>query len=195
MIFAFGFIFRILLTAWRPVNLGIVMAQAGRRVVLGVSGGIASYKACVLARRLAEAGALVDVVLTQGGAQFVGPVTFEGLTGRPVLTSLWDPGHALAHLRLGQDAELIVIAPATANLIARAAQGMADDLLTAILLARTVPVLVAPAMNDRMYAHPATQHNLATLRQRGWTIVGPAVGQLAEGPSAGFPTRNRDPAG
>jgi len=165
---------------------------AGRRVVLGVSGGIASYKACVLARRLAEAGALVDVVLTQGGAQFVGPVTFEGLTGRPVLTSLWDPGHALAHLRLGQDAELIVIAPATANLIARAAQGMADDLLTAILLARTVPVLVAPAMNDRMYAHPATQQNLATLRQRGWTIVGPAVGQLAEGPSE-LPGRMSEP--
>ena len=168
------------------------MRLAGRRVVLGVSGGIASYKACVLARRLAEAGALVDVVLTQGGAQFVGPVTFEGLTGRPVLTSLWDPGHALAHLRLGQDAELIVIAPATANLIARAAQGMADDLLTAILLARTVPVLVAPAMNDRMHAHPATQQNLATLRQRGWTIVGPAVGQLAEGPSE-LPGRMSEP--
>lgn len=168
------------------------MRLAGRHVVLGVSGGIASYKACVLARRLAEAGALVDVVLTQGGAQFVGPVTFEGLTGRSVLTSLWDRGHALAHIRLAHDAELIIIAPATANLIARAAQGMADDLLTAILLARTVPVLVAPAMNDRMYAQSATQRNLATLHKRGWTIVGPAVGDLAEGPSE-LPGRMSEP--
>ncbi len=168
------------------------MRLAGRRVVLGVSGGIASYKACMVARRLAEAGALVDVVLTQGGAQFVGPVTFEGLTGRPVLTSLWDRGPALAHIRLAHDSELIIIAPATANLIARAAQGMADDLLTAILLARAVPVMVAPAMNDRMYAHPATQQNLATLRQRGWTIVGPAVGGLAEGPSE-LPGRMSEP--
>ncbi len=168
------------------------MRLAGRRVVLGVTGGIASYKACVLARRLAEAGALVDVVLTQGGAQFVGPVTFEGLTGRPVLTSLWDRGPALAHIRLAQDAELIVVAPATANLLARAAQGMADDLLSAILLARAVPVLVAPAMNDRMYAHPATQQNLAILRKRGWHVVGPAVGQLAEGPSE-LPGRMSEP--
>jgi len=165
---------------------------AGRRVVLGVSGGIASYKACVLARRLAEAGALVDVVLTQGGAQFVGPVTFEGLTGRPVLTSLWDRSPALAHVRLGRDAELIVLAPATANLLARAAQGLADDLLTAILLAGTAPVLAAPAMNDQMYAHPATQQHLATLRSRGWTIVGPAPGPLAEGESE-LPGRMSEP--
>lgn len=168
------------------------MRLAGRRVVLGVSGGIASYKACVLARRLTEAGVLVDVVMTQGGAQFVGPVTFEGLTGRPVLTSLWDPTPALAHVRLARDAELIVLAPATANLIARAAQGLADDLLTAILLASTAPVLVAPAMNDQMYAHPATQQNLATLRSRGWTVVGPATGPLAEGDSE-LPGRMSEP--
>lgn len=168
------------------------MRLAGRRVVLGVSGGIASYKACTVARRLTEAGALVDVVLTQSAAQFVGPVTFEGLTGRPALTSLWDRGQALAHIRLAHEAELMVVAPATANIIARAAQGLADDLLTAILLARPVPVLLAPAMNDRMYAHPATQQNLATLRKRGWTIVGPAVGPLAEGPSD-LPGRMSEP--
>jgi phosphopantothenoylcysteine decarboxylase/phosphopantothenate--cysteine ligase len=125
----------------------------------------------------------VDVVLTAGASQFIGAVTFEGLTGRPALTSLWDRGQALAHIHLGRDAELIVVAPATANLIARAAQGMADDLLTAMLLAGTVPVLLAPAMNDRMYAHPATRQNLALLKQRGWILVGPAVGALAEGPS------------
>jgi phosphopantothenoylcysteine decarboxylase/phosphopantothenate--cysteine ligase len=134
----------------------------------------------------------VDVVLTYGATQFVGPVTFEGLTGRPVLTSLWDRGRALAHITLGRDAELIVVAPATANLIARAAQGLADDLLTAMLLAHAAPVLLAPAMNDRMYAHPATQQNLATVKRRGWTVVGPAVGDLAEGPSD-LPGRMSEP--
>ncbi len=168
------------------------MRLAGRRVVLGVSGGIASYKACILARRLAEAGAEVDVVMTASAAEFVGPVTFEALTGRPVLTSLWDRGRALAHVHLARDAELAIVAPATAHLIARAAQGLADDLLTAILLARSGPVLLAPAMNDRMYAHPATQQNLAQLRQRGWTIVGPDVGDLAEGPSE-LPGRMSEP--
>ncbi|MSR07434.1 MAG: bifunctional phosphopantothenoylcysteine decarboxylase/phosphopantothenate--cysteine ligase CoaBC [Gemmatimonadetes bacterium] len=156
---------------------------AGRRVLLGVSGGIASYKSCTIARRLTEAGAVVDVVLTPSAAEFVRPVTFEALTGRPVLVSLWEPGQSLAHVHLARDAELAVVAPATANLIARAALGLADDLLSACLLARTGPVLLAPAMNDRMFAHPATQENLATLEKRGWEIVGPAVGALAEGPS------------
>jgi phosphopantothenoylcysteine decarboxylase/phosphopantothenate--cysteine ligase len=165
---------------------------AGRRLVLGVTGGIASYKTCTLARRLTEAGARVDVVLTQAAAEFVGPVTFEALTGRPVLTSLWDRGRPLSHVHLAHDHELVAVAPATAHLLARAAQGLADDPLTAILLAATVPVLVAPAMNDRMYAHPATQRNLATLRERGWTIVGPATGSLAEGPSE-LPGRMSEP--
>lgn len=156
---------------------------AGRRVVLGVSGGIACYKSCTLARRLTEAGALVDVVLTRAATEFVGPVTFEALTGRPVLTSLWERDRALAHIRLAKDADLIVVAPATAQLIARAAQGLADDLLTAMLLARTAPVLLAPAMNDDMYAHPATQANLGALVARGYTVVGPEAGPLAEGPS------------
>ena len=156
---------------------------AGRHVVLGVSGGIASYKSCILARRLTEAGAEVDVVLTKGAAQFVGPLTFEALTGRPVLSSLWEQGRALAHIRLGQNADLVIAAPATAHLIARLAQGMADDALTTLLLARTAPLLVAPAMNDEMYARPETQANLEKLRSRGITLVGPEIGALAEGPS------------
>ncbi|HEY0350556.1 MAG TPA: bifunctional phosphopantothenoylcysteine decarboxylase/phosphopantothenate--cysteine ligase CoaBC, partial [Gemmatimonadales bacterium] len=156
---------------------------AGRHVVLGVSGGIASYKSCILARRLTEAGASVDVVLTRGAAEFVRAPLFEGLTGRPVLTSLWESGGALSHVRLGQHADLIIVAPATAHLIARVAQGLADDVLTALLLARTAPLLLAPAMNDEMYAHPATQANLETLRSRGVSLVGPEVGALAEGPS------------
>jgi phosphopantothenoylcysteine decarboxylase/phosphopantothenate--cysteine ligase len=156
---------------------------AGRHVVLGVSGGIACYKSCILARRLAEAGALVDVVLTQGAAEFVRPLTFEALTGRPVLASLWEAGGALSHVRLGHDAELVVVAPATAHLLARMAQGLADDFLTTLLLARTGPVLLAPAMNDEMFAHPQTQANLERLRRRGVAIVGPEVGALAEGPS------------
>ena len=156
---------------------------AGRHVVLGVSGGIACYKSCILARRLAEAGAAVDVVLTASAAEFVRPVTFEALTGRPVLTSLWERGGALSHVRLGQQADLVLVAPATANLIARVAQGMADDVLTALLLARTAPVLLAPAMNDEMYANPGTQRNLSALRSRGFAVVGPDSGALAEGPS------------
>ena len=159
------------------------MTWAGRHVVLGVSGGIASYKSCFLARRLTEAGARVDVVLSQGAAEFVRPVTFEALTGRSVITSLWDRNEALSHIRLGREAELIIVAPATANLLARAAQGQADDFLTALLLGRSAPVLLAPAMNDEMYAHPATQANLARLLERGCRIVGPEKGALAEGPS------------
>jgi phosphopantothenoylcysteine decarboxylase/phosphopantothenate--cysteine ligase len=155
----------------------------GRHVVLGVSGGIASYKSCILARRLAEAGARVDVILTHGAAEFVRPLTFEALTGRPVLTSLWERESALQHVHLAQGADLILVAPATANLIARVAHGLGDDLLTTLLLARTVPVLMAPAMNDAMYANPATQANLKTLRERGIAFVGPDVGPLAEGAS------------
>ena len=158
-------------------------AWQGRRVVLGVSGGIACYKSCILARRLAEAGARVDTVLTEAAAEFVRPLTFEALTGRPVLTSLWSRDGALAHVRLGQEADLIIVAPATANLIARVAQGIADDFLSAMLLAGTAPVLLAPAMNDEMFAAPATAANLATLARRGYHTIGPEVGALAEGPS------------
>jgi phosphopantothenoylcysteine decarboxylase/phosphopantothenate--cysteine ligase len=160
-----------------------VTTWAGRHVVLGVSGGIACYKSCHLVRRLVEAGAQVDVVLTQAAAEFVRPLTFEALAGRPVLSSIWERGGALSHLRVAQGADLLVVAPATANLIARMAQGLADDLLTAILLAATAPIVLAPAMNDDMYAHPQTSANLERVRARGATIVGPEIGALAEGPS------------
>jgi phosphopantothenoylcysteine decarboxylase/phosphopantothenate--cysteine ligase len=159
------------------------MAIAGRHVVLGVSGGIACYKSCTLARRLSELGVAVDVVMTAGAGEFVRPLTFEALTGRPVRTSLWEPDRALAHVGLAKSADVVVVAPATAQLLARAAMGMADDLLTAMLLARTGPILLAPAMNDAMYAHPATQANLRALAARGWEIIGPETGPLAEGPS------------
>ena len=160
------------------------VAGPTRHVVLGVSGGIACYKSCTLARRLTEAGATVDVVLTAAAAEFVRPVTFEALTGRPVLTSLWERGHALAHIDLAKHPDLVIVAPATASILARAAMGMADDLLTTLLLARADrPVLAAPAMNDAMYANPATTANIKALAQRGWHFIGPEIGALAEGPS------------
>jgi len=123
------------------------------------------------------------VVLTRAAAEFVRPLTFEALTGRPVLDSLWSPAGALAHVRLGQQADLVIVAPATAHLIARMAQGLADDFLTAMLLAAEAPVLLAPAMNDAMYAAAPTSANIAMLRSRGVALVGPEVGALAEGPS------------
>ena len=156
---------------------------AHRHVVLGVSGGIACYKSCTLVRRLTEAGATVDVIMTEGAAEFVRPLTFEALSGRPVLTSLWQAGSALQHIRLAQQPDLIIVAPATAHLLARVAQGLGDDLLSTMLLARTAPTLVAPAMNDEMFANPATQKNLDVLTQRGFAFVGPETGALAEGPS------------
>jgi phosphopantothenoylcysteine decarboxylase / phosphopantothenate---cysteine ligase len=159
------------------------MSFAGRHVLLGVSGGIACYKSCTLARRLTEGGAAVDVVLTASAAEFVRPVTFEALTGRPVLTSLWQPDRALAHIALARQPDLALVAPATAHLLARAALGLADDVLTALLLARTGPVLAAPAMNDAMYGHAATRANVKTLAARGWHFIGPETGPLAEGPS------------
>ena len=159
------------------------MSFAGRHVLLGVSGGIACYKSCTLARRLTEGGATVDVVLTASAAEFVRPVTFEALTGRPVLTSLWQPDRALAHIALARQPDLAIVAPATAHLLARAALGLADDVLTALLLARSGPVLAAPAMNDAMYAHAATRANVQTLAERGWWFIGPETGPLAEGPS------------
>ncbi len=160
------------------------MSFTDRHVVLGVSGGIACYKSCTLARRLTEAGATVDVVLTAAATEFVQPLTFEALIGRPVLTSLWERGRALAHIDLAKDPDLVIVAPATANVLAHAAMGMADDLLTALLLARADRlVLAAPAMNDAMYANPATTANVKTLNARGWHFVGPEIGALAEGPS------------
>jgi len=154
--------------------------------VLGVSGGIAAYKAAQLARDLTQLGAEVDVVMTRAAHDFIGPITFEALTGRPVHSELIQTGHALDHIRLARSADLVCVAPATADLIARAATGRSDDLLTAILLATEAPVLICPAMNDRMWSHPQTQANAARLRDElGYTIVGPAVGPLAYGEGEG----------
>ena len=158
---------------------------AGRRVVLGVTGGIAAYKAAQLARDLTLAGAEVDVVLTRGALEFVQPLTFEALTGRAAHTLAHRPGEPLLHIRLAKEADLVVVAPATADFLARAAAGMADDLLTAILLATSAPILLAPAMNDRMYAHPRTQANLAVLAASGYSVAGPGVGPLAWGEGEG----------
>ena len=169
-----------------------VRPYAGRRVLLGVSGGIASYKSAWLARLLMKAGADVDVVLTRSATEFVGAITFEALTGRPVHTGLFGPGHALDHIKLARAADVIVIAPATADLMARAATGQADDLLTASLLAADAPVLVVPAMNDRMWAHAQTQANAAHLRTLGYTLLAPDDGMLAVGEGSG-PGRMPDP--
>lgn len=138
-----------------------------------------------MARRLAQAGAEVDVVLTKSAQEFVGAVTFEALTGRPVHTQLIEAGHALDHIRLARAAEAIVVAPATADFVARAATGRADDLLTACLLATRAPVLVAPAMNDRMWEHPQTTKNVAHLREIGYTVLDPDTGDLAVGEGTG----------
>src|SRR3954453_1652198 len=134
---------------------------AGRRVLLGVSGGIASYKSAWLARLLMKAGADVDVVMTRSATEFIGSITFEALTGRPVHTGLFDAGRALDHIKLARGASAIVVAPATADFLARAAAGQANDLVTAVLLAADCPVLLVPAMNDHMWAHRQTQQNVS----------------------------------
>ena len=133
-----------------------VRPYPGSRILLGVSGGIASYKSAWLARLLVKAGAEVDVVMTPAAQEFIGAITFEALTGRPVHTGLFDPGRALDHITLARSASAIVVAPATADFLARAAAGQANDLLTACLLAAACPVLLVPAMNDHMWAHPQT---------------------------------------
>lgn len=158
---------------------------AGRRVLLGVTGGIAAYKAIQLARDLTQAGAAVDVVLSAGAREFVQPLTFEALTGRKVYAELHVEGDPLLHIRLARESELVLVAPATANFLARAAQGMADDLITSVLLATAAPVVLCPAMNDRMYAHPQTQANLGQLARIGYTVAGPGVGPLAWGEGEG----------
>jgi phosphopantothenoylcysteine decarboxylase/phosphopantothenate--cysteine ligase len=165
-----------------------------RRVVLGVAGGIAVYKSAQLARDLTRLGATVDVVMTRSARAFVGPITFEALTGRPVFSDLFEEGRALLHIRLAREADVVCVAPATADLIARAAAGRADDLLTAVLLATRAPVVLCPAMNDAMWAHAQTQANAAHVARRlGYRIAGPAVGALAHGEGEG-PGRMLEPA-
>lgn len=161
-------------------------------MLLGVTGGIACYKSVALARSLAQAGAEVDVVLTRSAREFVGAVTFEAVTGRAAYTELHGAGHALDHIRLPRAAQLAVIAPATADFVARAAQGRADDLLAASLLANVAPVLVVPAMNDRMWAHPQTGRNVRHLREIGYHVLDPDDGPLAVGEGSG-PGRMPEP--
>lgn len=148
------------------------------RVVLGVSGGIAAYKACELLRRLTESGHDVRVVPTASALHFVGEATWSALSGNPAGTEVWESVHEVPHVRIGQAADLVVVAPATADMLAKAAHGLADDLLTNTLLTARCPVVFAPAMHTEMWEHPATQENVATLRRRGALVIEPAVGRL-----------------
>lgn len=156
---------------------------SNRRIVVGICGGIASYKAVELISRLQQAGALVDVILSERADEFVRPLTFSTMSHRPVYSDLWEPSGRAAetHIALAEEAELLVIAPATANTIAKLAHGIADNMLTAVALATRAPVLLAPAMHHHMYTHPATVANLDVLRARGVTIIEPEVGRLASG--------------
>ncbi|GLX38614.1 bifunctional phosphopantothenoylcysteine decarboxylase/phosphopantothenate--cysteine ligase CoaBC [Streptomyces lavendulae] len=148
------------------------------KVVLGVSGGIAAYKACELLRRLTESGHDVRVVPTAASLNFVGEATWSALSGNPASTEVWESVHEVPHVRIGQGADLVVVAPATADMLAKAAHGLADDLLTNTLLTARCPVVFAPAMHTEMWEHPATQENVATLRRRGAVVIEPAVGRL-----------------
>lgn len=149
-----------------------------RRILIGVGGGIAAYKVCSVIRHFTEAGHEVRVVPTRAALEFVGRATFEALSGHPVSSEVFDDVDQVAHVRLGQHADLVIVAPATADLMARAASGRADDLLTASLLTARCPVLFAPAMHTEMWEHPATQANVATLRSHGVTVMTPASGRL-----------------
>lgn len=166
----------------------------GQRLLLCVCGGIAAYKAAELVRRLGEAGAQVQVAMTGSAQRFVGAQTFQALSGRPVRTSLWDEAAeaAMGHIELARWADRVLVAPATANTIAKLAHGLADDLVSTLCLATTAPITLCPAMNHRMWLHPATQANIALLRERGATVIGPEDGPLAEGESG--PGRLSEPA-
>ena len=154
-----------------------------RRVLVGICGGIASYKAVELVSRLQQAGALVDVIMSERAEEFVRPLTFSTMSHRPVYTDLWEPSGRAAetHIALGEQAEVFVVLPATANTLAKLAHGIADNMLTAVALATKAPLVLAPAMHHAMYTHLATQANLATLRERGAFIIEPEVGRLASG--------------
>lgn len=161
------------------------------RVVLGVAGGIAAYKACEVLRRLRDSGHDVRVVPTANALNFVGATTWQALSGHPVSTEVWDDAHEVPHVRIGQGADLVLVAPTTADLMARAATGRADDLLTNILLTAHCPVVMFPAMHTEMWLHAATRANVATLRQRGVVVVDPDSGQLTGADSG--PGRLPDP--
>ena len=173
-------------------SLNPLQALSGRRVVLGVSGGIAAYKAVEICRRLVDAGAFVSPVLTEDALRFVGKLTFDALGSEPAQVQLWGGPSPIPHTKLGQAADLIVIAPATARILAKYTAGLSDDLLTATLLATRAPVLVCPAMHTEMWEHPSVQENLATLRRRGVHVLEPETGRLAGGDSGAG--RLADPA-
>lgn len=166
----------------------------GQRILVCVCGGIAAYKAADLVRRLRDAGAQVRVAMTDSAQQFVTAATFQAVSGETVRTTLWDPGAeaAMGHIELARWATRIVVAPATANTLAKLAHGFADNLVTTLCLATTAPLTVCPAMNHRMWLHPATQANLTLLRERGAQVIGPEDGPLAEGESG--PGRLSEPA-
>ena len=152
-----------------------------KRIIVGVAGGIAAYKACSVVRQLSEAGHDVRVVPTESALRFVGAATFEALSGHPVRTGVFEDVSEVPHVRFGQEADLVVVAPATADLLAKMAAGIADDLATTLLLATDKPVLAAPAMNVRMWQHAATRRNVATLRADGVTVMEPDEGPMACG--------------
>ena len=157
------------------------MSLQGKHILLGVTGGIAAYKACELLRLLVKAGADVEVMMTKAAAQFVGPLTFETLSGKPVAEDMWDPKMRLPHISLRKNKDLIVVAPATANIIAKAANGIADDLVSSTLLARECPLMLCPAMNVQMWRNPATVRNVRTLKGDGVLFSGPEAGNQACG--------------
>jgi len=170
----------------------VLASTVPSRIILGVGAGIAAYKACELLRQLTETGHQVRVVPTSGALRFVGEATWAALSGQPVTTSVWDDVAEVPHVRLGQQADLVFVAPATADLLARAATGRADDLLTSVLLTARCPVVFAPAMHTEMWQHPATEANVATLRARGCVVLDPAAGRLTGADSG--PGRLPEPA-
>jgi phosphopantothenoylcysteine decarboxylase/phosphopantothenate--cysteine ligase len=188
---------RLLTISFSEKSQGVLMAYtslpasaepfAAKRIVLGVTGSIAVYKATDLASKLTQHGAVVDVVMTAAARQFVTPLSFQSVTGRPVYTDLWQPSSGeslpthIAHVGLGEGADLLLIAPATANTLAKLAHGLADDLLSVTVLAARCPVVIAPAMDGGMYAHPATQNNLQILQARGVHLIEPETGRFASG--------------
>jgi phosphopantothenoylcysteine decarboxylase/phosphopantothenate--cysteine ligase len=159
------------------------MAEKNKTIVLGVTGSIAAYKAAELASRFTAEGFRVDVIMTESAQQFIAPLTFRNITGRPVVTTMWDLASefSVEHVALAEAADIVLIAPATANIIAKIACGMADDMLSCTVLATKAPVVIAPAMNDNMWSNAITRENVARLSKRGFTFVGPARGRLASG--------------
>ena len=159
------------------------MVKKENTIVLGVTGSIAAYKAAELASRFAREGFRVDVIMTESAQQFISPLTFRNITGRPVVTTMWDLASefSVEHVALAEAADAVLVAPATANIIAKMACGMADDMLSCTVLATRAPVVIAPAMNDNMWSNPVTRENVAKLTKRGFTFVGPARGRLASG--------------